>query len=223
VEQAGPAARSPHRQRRVESIAAAPGEVTSHLPAAEACRREGAIACLASLPALVTVSEECGLSTEDARLGIAWAIDTRIAAAAGTQHSPPTGKAIMTDTHAMPGTPLTHAFARRPGAGSSRAYLGHLFSFLADSGQTNGGLAIIEVTVRQGLEPPPHTHSREDETYYILDGRWSFDADREPFDAEPGSLVFLPRGVAHHFSIDGDAARALVILTPGGRKTHSGT
>lgn len=30
------------------------------------------------------------------------------------------------------------------------------------------------------------------------------------------SLVFLPRGVAHSFSIDGDAARALVILTPGG-------
>jgi quercetin dioxygenase-like cupin family protein len=122
----------------------------------------------------------------------------------------------MTDMHAMTTTPLTRAFARRPGAGSSRAYLGHLFSFLAESGQTNGSLAIMEVTVRKGLEPPPHTHSREDETYYVLDGRWSFDAGGEPFAAEPGSLVFLPRGVAHSFSIDGDAARALVILTPGG-------
>jgi len=122
----------------------------------------------------------------------------------------------MTDTHAMAATPLASAFARRPGAGSSRAYLGHLFSFLADSGQTNGSLSIIEVTVRKGLEPPPHTHSREDEIYYVLDGRWSFYAGGEPFAAEPGSLVYLPRGVAHSFSIDGDAARALVILTPGG-------
>jgi quercetin dioxygenase-like cupin family protein len=122
----------------------------------------------------------------------------------------------MTDTHAMAATPLTRAFERRPGAGSSRDYLGHLFSFLADSGETDGGLAIIEVTVRKGLEPPPHTHSREDEIYYVLDGRWSFDAGGEHFAAEPGSLIFLPRGVAHSFSIDGDGARALVILTPGG-------
>lgn len=122
----------------------------------------------------------------------------------------------MTDTHATAAAPLARAFARRPGPGSSRAYLGHLFSFLAESGQTNGSMAIMEVTVRKGLEPPPHTHSREDETYYVLDGRWSFDVGGEPFAAEPGALVFLPRGVAHSFSIDGDAARALVILTPGG-------
>lgn len=116
----------------------------------------------------------------------------------------------------MTGTRTAPAFARRPGAGSSRAYLGHLFSFLAESGQTSGGLAIIEVTVRKGLEPPPHTHSREDETYYILDGQWSFDAGGEPFGAEPGSLVYLPRGLQHSFSIDGDNARALVIMTPAG-------
>lgn len=116
----------------------------------------------------------------------------------------------------MTTTPLARAFARRPGAGSSRAYLGHLFSFLAETEQTNATLAIIEVTVRKGLEPPPHTHTREDETYYILDGLWSFEAGGEPFAAEPGTLVFLPRGVQHSFAIDGDAARALMILTPGG-------
>jgi len=76
----GRRARSPHRRRRVESITAALAEVTSHLPRDEARRREGAIVYLASLPAWITVSEECGLSAEDARLGIGWAIDTLIAA-----------------------------------------------------------------------------------------------------------------------------------------------
>lgn len=116
----------------------------------------------------------------------------------------------------MTTAPLTQAFARRPGAGSSRNYLGHLFSFLAESDQTAGAFAVIEVTVRQGLEPPPHTHTREDETYLILEGRWSFQAGGEAFKADPGTLVHLPRGVQHSFSIDRDAARALMLLTPGG-------
>jgi AcrR family transcriptional regulator len=76
----GRRARSSHRRRRVESIATALAEVTSHLPAAEARRREGAVVYLASLPAWITVSEECGLSAEDAQRGIAWAIETLIAA-----------------------------------------------------------------------------------------------------------------------------------------------
>ena len=80
VDQAGPAAPSSHRRRRVESIAAALEEVTSHLPAAEARRRRAAIVYLCSLPAWITVSEECELSAEDAREGIAWAIETLVGA-----------------------------------------------------------------------------------------------------------------------------------------------
>ena len=76
----GRRARSPHRRRRVASITAALAEVTSHLPAAEARRREAAIVYLCSLPAWITVSEECELSAEDARRGIAWAIDTLVGA-----------------------------------------------------------------------------------------------------------------------------------------------
>ena len=76
----GRRARSSHRRRRVESIVAALGEVTSHLSADEARRRAGAIVYLCSLSAWITVSEECGLSAEDARRGIAWAIDTLVGA-----------------------------------------------------------------------------------------------------------------------------------------------
>ena len=76
----GRRARSSHRRRRVESIAGALSEVTSHLPAAEARRRQAAIVYLCSLPAWITVSEECELSAEDAREGIAWAIETLVGA-----------------------------------------------------------------------------------------------------------------------------------------------
>jgi len=76
----GRRARSPHRRRRVAAITAALAGVTSHLPAAEARRRAGAIVYLCSLPAWISVSEECELSAEDARRGIAWAIDTLVGA-----------------------------------------------------------------------------------------------------------------------------------------------
>jgi AcrR family transcriptional regulator len=76
----GRRARSAHRHRRVESISAALAEVTSHLPPAEARRRAGAIVYLCSLPAWITVGEECELSAEDARQGIAWAIETLVGA-----------------------------------------------------------------------------------------------------------------------------------------------
>jgi AcrR family transcriptional regulator len=76
----GRRARSAHRRRRVASVTAALAEVTSHLPPAEARRREGAIVYLCSLPAWITVSEECELSAGDARQGIAWAIETLVGA-----------------------------------------------------------------------------------------------------------------------------------------------
>jgi AcrR family transcriptional regulator len=90
----GRRARSSHRRRRVADITAALAGLSSHLPAAEARRRAGAVVYLSSLPAWITVSEECGMSARDARLGIAWAIDTLVAAlrqenenASGSGHS----------------------------------------------------------------------------------------------------------------------------------------
>ena len=69
--------------------------MTSQLAPAEARRRAGAIVYLCSLPGGMTVSEECGLSAEDAQLGIAWAIDTPLPRSekktrwpAGRQHNP---------------------------------------------------------------------------------------------------------------------------------------
>jgi AcrR family transcriptional regulator len=74
----GRRARSPHRRRRVAAMAGALAPVTSHLSPAEARRRVGAIVYLASLPAWMTVSEECDISAEEARLGVAWAIETLV-------------------------------------------------------------------------------------------------------------------------------------------------
>ncbi len=85
-----------------------------------------------------------------------------------------------------------------------------------DADDTGGQFSAMEVTVRKGLEPPPHEHEREDESYYILEGTWTVRVGDQTLMATPGSLVFLPRGIQHSFTVDVDGARALVLCTPGG-------
>lgn len=114
------------------------------------------------------------------------------------------------------------AQAANPAFGSRRAvensvyYNGTVFSFLADSRATGGNYAMYEVYVRQGLEPPPHTHTREDEIFYILDGEASFLSGKIATEARAGDHVFQPRNELHWFKLKTPTLRGIVIVTPGG-------
>ena len=44
----------------------------------------------------------------------------------------------------------------------------YLPTWLAEGKDTDGSYALAEVVIPKGVgEPPPHTHTREDEAYYI--------------------------------------------------------
>jgi quercetin dioxygenase-like cupin family protein len=107
-------------------------------------------------------------------------------------------------------------YVRRAGGNASIWYVGHLFTFLAESQDTNGQFSLIEMVIRQGFEPPPHIHHREDECYYILDGTLTFVIDGATIDAQAGDVVFLPRGVQHGFRLTTPQVRAVVLLSPAG-------
>jgi len=84
----------------------------------------------------------------------------------------------------------------------------------ASRGSTGGSLTLLEVTLNGG--PPAHTHTREDESCYVLSGALEVTCGQDRFHAEPGAFVFLPRNVPHRLrSLDGPAT-ILVIATPGG-------
>jgi quercetin dioxygenase-like cupin family protein len=89
--------------------------------------------------------------------------------------------------------------------------------FKANAKTTNGTFTALENVVMPRLGPPQHIHVREDEMYYILDGRLRFKMDGEFSDAPAGSFVFIPRGTPHAFQNVGDGpARILVMFTPSG-------
>jgi quercetin dioxygenase-like cupin family protein len=104
-----------------------------------------------------------------------------------------------------------------PGGGRSVAY-GHGSSGeLKLVGEQSGGdWAVVEWRVRAGDEPPIHTHTREDETVYVLDGAiTAFVADQR-IDVDAGSYAALPKDVPHGLRVRGDEARLLVTLEPAG-------
>jgi quercetin dioxygenase-like cupin family protein len=116
----------------------------------------------------------------------------------------------------MTATQATRPFARAPRPGHSWWYSGCLVTSLAEASETGGQLSAVEAVVRRGMEPPPHTHAHEDEVFYILSGRWTFQIGDDTIDAPPGTFVWAPRGVQHAWEVDADGARALIPTTPGG-------
>src|SRR5680860_303013 len=76
---------------------------------------------------------------------------------------------------------------------------------------------MLEVTVGPNEGPPLHSHQREDEMWYILEGDFRFIANEKVFPAAKSSFVFVPRRTAHCFQNVGDGpGKVLVMFTPSG-------
>jgi quercetin dioxygenase-like cupin family protein len=79
-----------------------------------------------------------------------------------------------------------------------------------------------QLTVMMGITPPKagpplHRHSREDESFYVLEGEYLFEVDGKQFHAGPGTFAFLPRGTAHTFqNVTDKPAKLLIITQPAG-------
>ena len=79
-----------------------------------------------------------------------------------------------------------------------------------------GALTSIEASIPPGDMIPPHTHTREDECAFVLEGELTFDVGGEIVVARAGAFVLKPRGVYHAFCNTGtEVARVLEFHTPG--------
>lgn len=110
------------------------------------------------------------------------------------------------------------AFVVGPDDGQSlRGPAGGGARIVCDGDATDGSFAMLEVTIGPMQGPPQHSHRREDEMWYILDGSFRFVADDQQFEVHPGGFVFVPRGSTHCFQNTTSApAKLLVMFTPSG-------
>src|SRR5262245_59758476 len=89
------------------------------------------------------------------------------------------------------------AYASLAGEGEETWFQPNRLTIKASAEVTGGAYGLVESWIRAGSSPPLHVHHREDEAFYVLEGRVRFRcADRDVVGG-PGSFVFLPRGVPH--------------------------
>ncbi|HVK08435.1 MAG TPA: cupin domain-containing protein [Gemmataceae bacterium] len=106
---------------------------------------------------------------------------------------------------------------RPPGEGRVVAVVGDVYRFLATGGETDGKYALWEAVVPPGGGPPPHTHSREEEGFYVLEGEITFTVNGERVVAGPGTFANMPVGSLHSFKNESDrTARMLISVAPAG-------
>ena len=87
--------------------------------------------------------------------------------------------------------------------------------FMVDP-ERGGGFSLVEHPIApRSLAAPLHTHTREDEYSYVLEGEVGVQIGDEVTVATAGDLVYKPRGIQHAFWNAGDTpARLLEIISP---------
>lgn len=98
----------------------------------------------------------------------------------------------------------------------SRYYMGGYWTFLATGKDTGGQFALLEINLRKGIEPPSHTHTHEDEFYYIVAGEMQFMAGEEVHNLKTGDCIYLPKHIPHAFRLQTETAKVLVQISPAG-------
>lgn len=109
------------------------------------------------------------------------------------------------------------SFSRIPASGTALTVLGVTHIYKATAAETAGQFSLLEAIVPPGMATPAHTHSKEDESFYVLSGELLIESDRgaPPLRLGPGGFFFGARGERHAFRNAGNtSARVLVLTTP---------
>lgn len=108
-------------------------------------------------------------------------------------------------------------FIVEPGKGSSYWFGVDLLTFKAVGEDTQQQYVLLEAIIQPESGVPPHTHSREDESFYIQEGTFEFHLDEQKTVAIPGTFLHSPKGQLHSFiNIGSEPGKLLIWVTPAG-------
>ena len=82
---------------------------------------------------------------------------------------------------------------------------------------TGGAYCLLDVALAPGIGVPRHTHTREDETYYVLSGELKVEVGDQSFLLRPGDTLLAPRNIPHQIKNTGrEENRFLLVFSPAG-------
>ncbi|MCI0441153.1 MAG: cupin domain-containing protein [Chloroflexi bacterium] len=103
------------------------------------------------------------------------------------------------------------------GEGKTISWPGTQMTFKVKSEDTSGYYALIEGVAEPGTSPPLHIHRDSEEAYYVLEGEFTVRIGDSVLDANRGTFILIPRGVAHSFANTGAGpGRLLIMVSPAG-------
>src|SRR5215467_9957579 len=80
---------------------------------------------------------------------------------------------------------------------------------------TGGAYCLLEVGLAPGMSVPRHTHTREDEAYFVLAGELEVIVGDEKFVLRAGDTLMAPRGIPHQLRNSGDVENHyLLVFSP---------
>ena len=91
-----------------------------------------------------------------------------------------------------------------------------------DGKSTHDAYSLFEYTIPPETNgPPPHLHTREDESFICLAGRLDVTLGGEEFVLNHGDYLFLPRNVVHTFRNSYDEeSRVVSVVSPAGLEAY---
>jgi quercetin dioxygenase-like cupin family protein len=102
------------------------------------------------------------------------------------------------------------------GEGRSLWHLGARMTFKALSDETENRFWAVEGLADSTMAVPLHTHSHEDEVWYVLEGEITFIVGDQERTVGAGAFAYIPRGTAHSFVVRSGTARWFGLGIPGG-------
>lgn len=106
---------------------------------------------------------------------------------------------------------------RDKGEGKSYWVLGDLYTFKVTGKETGGTMTIMDQIIQPQSGPPPHVHRREDESFFVREGTFSFLCGDRQTILQEGAFAYIPKGTLHTFRNIGERpGRLLVVVTPAG-------
>jgi quercetin dioxygenase-like cupin family protein len=107
----------------------------------------------------------------------------------------------------------TRSFVRKPAAGSTLNVLSVTHIYKATAAETGGSFSLWEAVVPPGKGAPPHTHTREDEAFYVLSGELIIEFEGAPHRVASGGFFFGARNRRHAIRNIGDEPSRVLILS----------
>ena len=96
-------------------------------------------------------------------------------------------------------------------------YPGHSLTFKSIGNDTGGTCTwmLVENAPREGV--PFHKHLHEDESFYVVDGRFEITVGDRTVVGGPGTYLYGPRNVQHRWTnVGSERGRLLNVFTPSG-------